>query len=83
MTNSLKTLALVEHIFPSEANFLLVKMMKGSDAFNELRKRGVIVRDRSKQLHCEDCIRITIGTVEENDTLIKAIKEIQNETLVG
>jgi histidinol-phosphate aminotransferase len=66
----------VVEVFESDANFLLVKFKDASRVFNELKNKGIVVRDRSTQLHCEGCLRITIGTEKENKTLIKNLKEI-------
>lgn len=66
----------VEKVFPSGGNFLLVRVSKPQQAFEYLQRKGVIVRDRSKERGCEGCLRITIGTVMENETVIQALKEI-------
>ncbi len=63
-------------VYPSEANFLLVKIENASYLFNSLIERQIIIRNRSKVALCEDCLRITIGTKEENLSLLKAIQEI-------
>lgn len=66
----------VETIYESDANFLLVKFKNSAFVFSELKKRRIIVRDRSNQLYCEGCLRITIGTEEENNKLLSNLKEI-------
>lgn len=63
----------VEKVYPSDANFLLVKFQKARPLFHYLLDKGIILRDRSGQLHCDNCLRITIGTPEENTVLINAI----------
>jgi len=66
----------VEHIFPSNANFLLVKI-KGAEAIYDRLIRGhIVVRNRSHILRCDDCLRITIGTPVENDQLLTALSSI-------
>ncbi len=75
-TMELKLFDDVLEVFPSDANFLLVKFRDSSRVFNELKKRGIVLRDRSNQLHCEGCLRITIGSEEENSKLIANLKEI-------
>ncbi|WP_235298947.1 histidinol-phosphate transaminase [Portibacter marinus] len=67
----LATLPMVERVFDSDANFLLVKFDDCMRYFNGLKNEGIIVRDRSQQQGCAGCLRITIGTPEENDKLIK------------
>ncbi len=73
--NALEEIPEVAAVFPSDANFLLVRFEKARAIFDFLIKRKVIVRDRSSQINCEDCLRVTIGTASENDKLIALIKE--------
>jgi histidinol-phosphate aminotransferase len=65
----------IEKVFPSDANFVLVRTAGDARAlYDELIARGIIVRDRSRIPGCEGCLRITVGTPEENDKLIHSIK---------
>ncbi len=64
----------VEHITPSDANFVLVKLADPRGLYDYLAGQGVVVRDRSKVTLCEGCLRITVGTKTENKHLIKSIK---------
>jgi histidinol-phosphate aminotransferase len=66
----------VVNIFPSDANFVLVKMHDARGIYGYLKEKGVIVRDRSKVHLCEDSLRITIGSSEENKLLLNALKEL-------
>ncbi|OFX80154.1 MAG: histidinol-phosphate transaminase [Bacteroidetes bacterium GWE2_29_8] len=66
---------IITHIYPSDANFILVKTINAKNIYNFLKNRNIIVRDRSSNLHCENCIRITIGTKKENRNLIDSLKE--------
>jgi histidinol-phosphate aminotransferase len=66
----------VERVFPSGGNFLLVRLSDPRAVFQLLQSRGVIVRDRSKEPGCEGCLRITIGTREENEMLLNALREV-------
>ncbi|TVQ68396.1 MAG: histidinol-phosphate transaminase [Balneolaceae bacterium] len=68
----------VETIFPSDANFLLVRMRGALEWYKRLADRGVIVRYRGDQLHCEDTLRITVGTTPENDQLISELYDSKN-----
>ena len=61
-------------VFPSDANFLLVKINDAKLMYDYLIQRGIVVRDRSNVLLCDDCLRITIGTEKENEVLIDAIR---------
>jgi len=76
LINELQKFCNVEKIFPSDANFLLVKFVDSALVFNELQGRGIILRNSSKQVLCEGCLRITIGTEEENSKLITNLKDI-------
>jgi histidinol-phosphate aminotransferase len=65
----------VVHIFPSEANFVLVRISNARALFEYLLGKGIIVRDRSSIRHGEDCLRFTIGLASENQQLINEIKK--------
>lgn len=62
-------------VFPSDANFILVKFRNPKTWYDYLRDNKIIVRDRSKVSLCEGCLRFTVGTREENDTLLNALKK--------
>jgi histidinol-phosphate aminotransferase len=64
---------IVEKVYPSDANFLLVKMKDARKIYDYLLEEGIVVRDRSKVMLCEDCLRITVGTEQENTTLVDAL----------
>ncbi len=72
----LKELPCTEKIFPTDANFVLVKMRDARGIYELLKEHGVIVRDRSKVHLCEDSLRITVGSAEENDHLMKTLTKI-------
>jgi len=67
----------VEKIYPSDANFLLVKVSDANAIYGHLVEKGVIVRNRHLVSLCENCLRITVGTPSENDTLINALKVLE------
>lgn len=75
---NLKQLAFVKHIYLSDANFILVKMEDANAVFKYLQSKGIIVRNRSNVIGCENCLRITVGTVEENRMLMDALKNYFN-----
>jgi histidinol-phosphate aminotransferase len=75
LNTELKQLDNVVQVFPSEANFILVEFENSEALFNTLIEKGIIVRDRSKQV--KGCIRITVGTPEENTLLLNTLKEMQ------
>ena len=76
LKNELLNLPNTEIIYPSDANFLLVKMREAKKVYGQLCDKGIIVRDRSKVALCEDCLRITVGTETENKILIEALKNL-------
>ncbi len=65
---------LIKKIYPSDANFLLVKVDNPVEIYDFMVERRLIIRDRSKVALCEGCLRITVGTAEENERLIEALK---------
>ncbi|MFV0590108.1 MAG: histidinol-phosphate transaminase [Draconibacterium sp.] len=76
MAEKLKALPFVVKVFPSDANFLLVKMHDARGIYQFLVEKGIIVRDRSKVYLCDDSLRITIGSKEENKILRKTLKKL-------
>lgn len=70
----LKDYEFVIDIYPSDANFILVKTTDAKGIYNFLVQKGIIVRDRSKVTLCEGCLRITVGTPNENNILLEALK---------
>ena len=71
---ALTELPYIEKVYPSDANFLLVKTARPRELYDYLIARELIVRDRSRTPGCEDTLRITIGTPEENDRLIRELR---------
>lgn len=72
----LENLAQVEKVFPSDANFLLFKVDDALNVYKKLADSGVIVRYRGNEPHCENCLRVTIGTAEENDQFLSSLIKI-------
>jgi histidinol-phosphate aminotransferase len=73
---NLLTVPLVQKVYPSDANFLLVKVRDAQKTYHDLVDRGIIVRDRSNVVLCEDSLRITVGTEMENRKLIDVLKQL-------
>jgi histidinol-phosphate aminotransferase len=73
--DELLKLSFTKTVYPSDANFLLVKMIGARSIYERLSQSGIIVRDRSRVILCDDCLRITVGTPEENQQLIDTLKE--------
>lgn len=80
LSRKLQSLSIVEKVYPSDANFILAKFKNSKLAFDALTNARVIVRDRSSVKGCEHCLRITIGSQEENDMVcsILASKEVSH-----
>ncbi|WP_333621280.1 histidinol-phosphate transaminase [Sphingobacterium multivorum] len=76
LVRELLELDYVQHITPSDANFILVKMEQPREVYDYLVQYGIIVRDRSKVELCEGCLRITVGTPAENKTLLEKLNQI-------
>ncbi|MDD4757262.1 MAG: histidinol-phosphate transaminase [Prolixibacteraceae bacterium] len=72
----LQQLPFVVEVYPSDANFLLVKMHDANGIHNYLMERGIIVRNRSNVHLCEGSLRITVGSPSENEILIKALNDL-------
>jgi histidinol-phosphate aminotransferase len=73
LKEKLLSLSFTQAVYPSDANFILARMKDAGKIYNYLANRGIIVRDRSKVISCDGCLRITIGTPEENRQLIEAL----------
>jgi histidinol-phosphate aminotransferase len=76
LEKELKQLPITEQVYPSDSNFLLVKVRDAQRTYQYLMDRKIIVRDRSKVTLCKNCVRITIGTPQENRNLIEALKNL-------
>jgi len=70
---ALKALPLVQHVYPSDANFLLVRVADARAVYGYLLANQIVVRDRSKVMLCDNCLRITVGTARENDELLNVL----------
>ena len=78
LKNELLNLSFTEDVYPSDANFLLAKMKNARNIYEQLCQKGIIVRDRSKVVLCEDSLRITVGTPEENKQLIEELSKLKS-----
>ncbi len=74
LIEELKKLKMVQHIYPTDANFVLVKVDDANGTYNRLVEKGIIVRNRSSVSLCLGCLRITVGTKEENETLLEELR---------
>jgi histidinol-phosphate aminotransferase len=78
LEDQLRALPFVRKVYPSDANFLLVRVDDPGRIYAYLMQEGIIVRNRSSVPLCEGCLRISIGTPEENRALINALKKIES-----
>ena len=76
LISCLEKLDFIDKIYKSDANFLLVKVDNADLRYNQLLEKGIIVRNRSNQPLCQNCLRITIGTENENKSLIKILNQL-------
>lgn len=76
---SLRELPFVKHVYPSSANFVLVKVNDADAVYNYLMNKGIIVRNRTRVTMCENALRITIGSKEENNELLGALRSYRPE----
>lgn len=79
LNKALQKLAMVKKVFPSEANFILVEVSNADELYEYLLDKGIVVRNRSKQYNCTNCLRITVGIEEENNELLKNLIAFENE----
>jgi histidinol-phosphate aminotransferase len=71
---------IVQKVYPSDANFLLIKFTEAQKVYQHLLVEGIVVRDRSNVQLCEDCLRITVGTEKENTLLVDALANFIQQT---
>lgn len=79
LTKALLSVNYISKIYKSDANFLLIEVDDANKRYAKLLEKEIVVRNRSNQPLCENCLRITVGTKEENDKLINAFKELEND----
>ncbi|MDN3594486.1 histidinol-phosphate transaminase [Zunongwangia endophytica] len=72
----LQEVTFVEKIYPTDANFVLVKVDDATSRYHQLIEKGIVIRNRTTQPLCENTLRLTVGTTEENQKLIAALKSL-------
>jgi histidinol-phosphate aminotransferase len=75
LAEAISKINFIEYVFPSDSNFLLAKVKDANKVYNFLLENKIIVRNRSNMIHCDECLRFTVGTVEENKKLIEILLE--------
>lgn len=81
LTDVIAQIPTVEKVYPSDANFILVKIADARKVYEFLLTKGIVVRDRSSVKLCDECLRITIGTEQENTLLVDALVEYVHQTI--
>ncbi|MBC2840601.1 histidinol-phosphate transaminase [Robiginitalea sp. SC105] len=79
LSESLEEISFVKEIFPSDANFLLVRVDDADQRYAQLIQNGIVVRNRSGQLNCKNTLRLTIGTPEENTRLLRVLASLPDK----
>lgn len=76
LEKKLENFPFVKKVYPSDSNFLLVKVANANNVYKFLLDNGIVVRNRSQIKGCEECLRITVGTPKQNKLLINVLKRI-------
>lgn len=76
LIQALETITFVNEILPTEANFILARVDDATKRYNELIAKGIVIRNRTTQPGCENCLRFTVGTPEENEKLIETLNKL-------
>ena len=74
----LEKISFVEKVYPSDANFLLVRVDDANKRYAQLIQNDIVVRNRSKQVGCENCLRFSVGTPQENQILIETLNRLSS-----
>lgn len=75
LRDELEKISGVKKVYPSEANFLLVEFEKALELFEYLKEKDIIIRNRTQELHCDNCLRITVGKPKQNQQVIQEVKK--------
>ncbi len=76
LIKALENISFVKHIYPTDANFVLAKVDDATARYNQLLEKGIVIRNRTTQPLCENTLRFTVGTKEENRLLIEALNKL-------
>ena len=77
LESELSKISFIQRMYPSDANFLLVKVDDANKRYKQLIEKGIVVRNRTTQPLCENCLRFTVGTKDENKALVMALLALQ------
>src|SRR5258706_7129306 len=81
LATKLAALSCVARVYPSDANFLLISLADANEVYQVLLHKKIVVRNRSNVELCEGCLRITVGTAEENQALLKALEQYEKSLI--
>ena len=76
LINELKKINFIEKVFPTDGNFILIQVDNATERYNQILEKGIVIRNRSSQPLCKNCLRITIGTESENIQLINVLQTL-------
>ena len=76
LIKTLESITWIDTIYPTQANFVLVKVDDATNRYNQLVEKGIVVRNRTNQPLCNNCLRFTVGTSDENEKLIAVLNNI-------
>ena len=76
LINELEKINYIKKVFSTDGNFILIKVDNANQRYNQILEKGIVLRNRTTQPLCENCLRITIGTTEENTQLINVLQTI-------
>lgn len=79
VSSLLRSIKGVQKVYPSDANFLIFKIQDAYSVYQKLAKEGIIIRYRGNEPHCQNCLRLTIGTPMENDRFLESLKKVLNQ----
>ncbi|WP_457616021.1 histidinol-phosphate transaminase [Lutibacter sp.] len=77
LIEEMQSIPFIKKIYPTEANFILVKVDNAAKRYQQLLEHKIVVRDRSSQPLCNNCLRITVGTQTQNKQLVKLLKKLE------
>ena len=76
LISQLEKISYIKKVFPTDGNFILIKVDNATERYNQILEKGIVLRNRTTQPLCENCLRITIGTTDENTQLINVLQTI-------
>ena len=75
LENGLRQMNIIKKIHPSDANFILFVVPKAQQMYKNMADAGIVCRYRGMETHCDECLRVTVGTREENEVFLALLTE--------